>query len=506
MKPSDSLPLPDIHEIDEVNEAKINKAKELNNSALFDVHRWSDYPEVNNPVNAILEEIKELRRSKGKRIREEKKVWRSLKVIILDLWAANKLALNPYRSISKNKSDYNKKKETRYRKIHLTYDYLIPLINDLDKLDYLTQDIGYRKRSNGKKSKLTRIKATDKLINKILFPEYGVDRVVASKGQISIASHHNDNEETIILKDNKKNRIDYVETEATKLMRHNLQLINNKIAKERIALEISDEQFKALEKQIGSEDKPREIDFTKIKLHRLFNNSSFEEGGRFYGGWWQNIPREYRKYITISYKDSIELDYSGHHFRILYAKENLNPPDDPYDIDGFEREDLKIALQIILNASSKEAAKDAICKEKISDVANSDVAKLVKALEIRHQAINKYYYTGEGIKLQYLDSMLAEQVMLKMLKRGATVLPLHDSFLVLQSYREELEEIMKDEFEKMFYKSARITLKQTAIEVEFKEKERQEELSGIKKYFLTDDFEELLRVNTHKRYREIWGS
>lgn len=97
-----------VDEIDSSKEAKIKKAIELDSAELFDVYRWSDYPEVNKPVNAILEEIKELRRSKGKRIREEKKVWRHLKVVILDLWAANKLALNPYRSISKNKSDYSK--------------------------------------------------------------------------------------------------------------------------------------------------------------------------------------------------------------------------------------------------------------------------------------------------------------------------------------------------------------------------------------------------------------
>jgi hypothetical protein len=165
-------------------EARLIKARELNNSGLFDVHRWSEYPEVNSVVNVIFNEIKEYRQSKKIRIRNAEKVKKHLKVTIIDLWVANKLALNPYRAISKNKTNY-KPQVSRYRKIFLKYDYLIPVINDLEKLGYLEQSIGYQDRLTGK-SKMTRIKATEKLINKILLPEYGVDGIVAAKGQISI--------------------------------------------------------------------------------------------------------------------------------------------------------------------------------------------------------------------------------------------------------------------------------------------------------------------------------
>ena len=33
------------------------------------------------------------------------------------------------------------------------------------------------------------------------------------------------------------------------------------------------------------------IDVTQKRLRRIFNNGSFQQGGRFYGGWWQNIPK-----------------------------------------------------------------------------------------------------------------------------------------------------------------------------------------------------------------------
>lgn len=105
----------------------------------FDVHKWSDYPEVTRVVDAIFGEIKTLRTSRNERIRGADKVKRHLRVVLIDLWAASKLSLNPYRSISKNKTDYQR--ESRYRKIHLKYDYLIGIINDLVQLGYIKEKL-----------------------------------------------------------------------------------------------------------------------------------------------------------------------------------------------------------------------------------------------------------------------------------------------------------------------------------------------------------------------------
>ncbi len=476
-----------------VEEAKLIKAKALNNSGLFDVHRWSKYEEINHVVNAIFNEIKELRQSKKIRIREPAKVKRHLKVVIIDLWVANKLALNPYRAISKNKNNY-KQKESRYRKIFLKYDYLIPVINDLKKLDYLEESVGYRDRLTGK-GKMTRIKATDKLIDKILSPEYRVDVIVAAKGQISIVSDDGE-EESIFLRDQDGEDVEYTDTDETNLMRENLRIINSKLIGTRITLEITNEQFEELEAQVSSESnrKIRIIDFTKNKLHRVFNNS-FELGGRFYGAWWQNIPRDYRKYIEINYKPTVEIDYSGHHIRILYAGEDIKPPDDPYDLEEFERDDQKKALLIILNALNKTSAIKAIQKEGISEAGG-----LIDSLELRHGPINKYFYTGEGLRLQYADSLVAEQVMQTMLEHGATVLPVHDSFIVRNSYEQELEEVMTQTFESIFGKSAKTKPKVTVLEEIAKKAGETEEIQ-----FVTDDLEQLFNELNYSKVRGIWG-
>ncbi len=279
----------------------------LKTAPQFDVHKWSEYPEVNNVIDAIFVEIKALRASEGKRIRLADKVKKHLKIILIDLWVANKLTLNPFRGISKNKSDYQR--GSRYRRIFLKYDYLIPLINDLVKLEYVKQKIGGRFDSARFR---TRIKAEDKLINKILSPEYGVNRIVALKGNIGIVARNPEIEsQTIILRNSDGINIDYEETSETARMKENLKRINKKLSETRISLEITDTQHTALIDRLRSERNPRPtIDFTKNQLHRVFNHSSFENGGRFYGAWWENLPKEYRKYIHINHKLSVELDYS----------------------------------------------------------------------------------------------------------------------------------------------------------------------------------------------------
>lgn len=197
----------------------------LKTASQFDVHRWSDYPEVKNVTDCIFHEIKTLRQLKGERIRGADKVKRHLRVVLINLWVASKLSSNPYLGISKNKSDYQK--NSRYDQIYLTYDYLIGVINDLRDLEYLEEKIGFRDAVSGIGYR-TRICATEKLIEKILTPEYGVDDLVETHGSIAIVQE-NENRETIRLKDTNKNLVEYEDDENTISMRNKLVRINNKL-------------------------------------------------------------------------------------------------------------------------------------------------------------------------------------------------------------------------------------------------------------------------------------
>jgi hypothetical protein len=72
-------------------------------------------------------------------------------------------------------------------------------------------------------------------------------------------------------------------------------------------------------------------------LRRIFARGSFKLGGRAYG-WYQNIPKEWRKRITINGSATAELDFRAMHLSMLYNEANtLMPAGDPYAIPGWQR-------------------------------------------------------------------------------------------------------------------------------------------------------------------------
>tara|TARA_R100000687_G_scaffold74842_1_gene65991 strand:- start:174 stop:575 length:402 start_codon:yes stop_codon:yes gene_type:complete len=54
--------------------------------------------------------------------------------------------------------------------------------------------------------------------------------------------------------------------------------------------------------------------------------------------------------------------------------------------------------------------------------------------------------TDKGMKLQRLESDLAEAVMLHFVRQGHAILPIHDAFIVQAHLERELVEVMKDTF------------------------------------------------------------
>lgn len=122
----------------------------------------------------------------------------------------------------------------------------------------------------------------------------------------------------------RKKVIKYKNTPEVDVMRSNLERINRAIASRWIDLELSDDGFVAMQAQMrsrkdrNSED-DRQLNLTKTQLYRVFNDPEFKTGGRFYGGWWQNIPKQFRRLITIDGKRTVEADFGSLHPSILYA-------------------------------------------------------------------------------------------------------------------------------------------------------------------------------------------
>ena len=63
-----------------------------------------------------------------------------------------------------------------------------------------------------------------------------------------------------------------------------------------------------------------------------------------------------------------------------------------------------------------------------------------------HPKIKKYFFTGIGTELQYVDSCITESIVIRMIKMGIPVLGIHDSFIVGHTYKTILQEYMYDSF------------------------------------------------------------
>ena len=470
----------------------------LKTAAQFDVHRWSDYPEVNEVVDSLFREFLAYRASKKLRIRGYEKYYRHLKVVVIDLFAANKLGFNPYRGISLRKNDYQQ--NSRYRHIHLKYDYLRGVLNALENLGYVEIHKGYRnKGGNGKRS---RIKATNKLIDLFLSEHFRVKPLIENLGAVAVLQRTPD-DELIILRDSKGEPLDYEDNPETLEMRESLKKINERLSNSQIVLDINDDQVRELTEIYGEMER-FPLDLSRTSLYRVFNDPSFKLGGRFYGGWWENLPSRFRKYIRINHKPTVELDYSGHHLRMLYSREGIDAPEDLYAIDNspFSREHLKLAALIVINASSRTSARKALIEKKL----RIDTAALLALIEEHFAPVARHFYTNAGLELQYQDSQVAERVMLRMMERGAVVLPIHDSFIVRNSYEEELWDVMLEEYEKEFGYKTFLKKDRTVLEEEYAEKEPEVIDAEIKEIgFVSDDLEKLLDSENKKWFSSTFG-
>jgi len=387
------------------------------------------------------------------------------------LISENKASGQGYASIHLSPNWYSD--STRYKTKHSYRIFVERAYRGLLHLGYLSQaKAGVSHGSRG--LYLTRYRATPKLL-KFFDSKSLIELPVLFAGQLEVGETirvQQTYQEQVPLKEfdkygQPKSRtvkyrelVEYDDTEQTNQMRHNLQLINDRIATKWIDLELSKEEHVDLVAQMAKKDKEhleespddyRPLMLSKRSLYRVFNDAEFKTGGRFYGGWWQEIPSKYRDRITIDGKRTVQLDYSGLHPHILYYEEGLELKDDPYqldlipsknagDTDGF-RKFIKQCFNAMLNAEKPMQR-----APRGSRLGHWGVTwkQVVEAIRGRHPDIEDQFFTGAGLRLQRIDSDLCEAVILAMMKRSPeiVVLPVHDSFIVHHGYKDELIAMM----------------------------------------------------------------
>lgn len=226
-------------------------------------------------------------------------------------------------------------------------------------------------------------------------------------------------------------------------------------------------------------------------VYRVFNNGSWKQGGRFYGGFWQQIPREYRRHIRIDGFPTVEVDYRSHHPVLLYARKGVNywkehgPDNDPYDLsDQFieinkwrgyevtvggavatgglsneytllelERQLIKTLMLCMVNSKSDEEAIRATRKDIraqngdqwnhfYNSLTNEVMEPYVKAIRMKHKPIRDYLSQGKSLGLQFLDSQITEELVDYFTRRGIPILTVHDSYIIPEAHVQDLRRQM----------------------------------------------------------------
>lgn len=281
----------------------------------------------------------------------------------------------------------------------------------------------------------------------------------------------------------KKNRAGYQENVETPKgavidrMRANLALINEFISNQAICLNCPNWQLKKLAVKVakinplqigGPRRRKTPLNFSQVILRRIFSQGRLDRGGRFYGGWWESIPKESRRYITINGQPTVEVDFQEFHPRMLYVLHQQAAPDELYDLglrfSGLpdydpnkkpykqQREIIKKFMNALINdEQGKHRLSDASAK--FLGLSDNELREIVCA---KHPVIKLAEKTDTGLQLQFLDSEIAEKVMLDLMPLGIVALPVHDSFLVRQDFLPQLRAAMLKAFEEVMGATAKL--------------------------------------------------
>jgi hypothetical protein len=433
----------------------------LQYSRPIDVHRMSEYPEVQRVITFLLSHLKEAVLIKGS---PRDKVLRHLKVVVLDLYIAYLGDPLVYVGYPRGSDAYQS--GTRLRKLHLGLDSMKKVVDSLSTLGYLEDHRGIydRDRETGFNS---RMRATPRLIDLIDNNDVASSMIARVDDDVIVLR------EKIAKEDGGgKRELSFDDTDEIVRMREELCSYNTFLQSHKLGLSLP---VKEVESNLIAR-RCAAIDYTRNRLYRIFNGD-FSSGGRFYRGWWQNIPRDLRKYITIDGEPCSELDYSGQHLLLLYARGQdeyvwlKGLDDDPYYLEkygGEVRDLLKVAILILVNETDRQKVVRAIRKKinyDFPDLQSTDafINPLIDELMEKHPIVRQHFFSGSGSALQYQDSQIAEYVLKNMQAHGYVALPIHDSFVTQDKHLAQLYSLMKEAYRMLGVESIpHITIKKGA--------------------------------------------
>ena len=377
----------------------------------------------------------------------------AVEYLLKDLWKASKCM--PIRECSIHLAQNHYSKSRRYSDSRLNYSHIKAAFDGLLNARLIeVTETGYYDRTRMEGS-LTRFLPRDELF----------DRLNNLEGHPAITLEASLDSEVILLRhkiNGQRELIEYEDTAQSEKYRNNIHKLCKCFIQHWADLKIKDTEVSLLTERLNLSGDEEYIDLSSRTLVRIFSNGSFKEGGRFYRGWWQNVPNEYRKHITLDGKKTAEYDFSQLNPNMIYFAYNKEMgSDDAYDrvLDGEHRDVVKQAFNAMIQTDSP-------LNQKPRDINLDGLEMSWKDLRQHildaHKPIQHLFFDGLGNKLQFEDSCIAESVMLHFQVKDVAALPVHDSFIMHHGYSGELEEAMRRGFYERF--GSDIPVKKEVIE------------------------------------------
>jgi len=191
----------------------------------------------------------------------------------------------------------------------------------------------------------------------------------------------------------------------------------------------------------------------KLALRRIFGGT-LQSFGRFYGGL-ELLRKDERRTITLRGEETVSLDYRAMHPSIAYHLADVEYSGNVYRVKRGQSSDETIVVKRIMlaamNANSRRVLQrvmNDIEEDRLKGIGVTKrfdyrmVKRLAEYIDREHKAISGYMYGGASGLFQYIDSEIAEQVLLSFAMQDRPIIPVHDGFIVRRSDADHLANVL----------------------------------------------------------------
>ena len=345
--------------------------------------------------------------------------------------------------VSRDKADYARA-ESHYRPTVFNKRFL-SLLDQLHEMGVIVQTKGERYKRNYAADfgpSKAKYMSQDSILTRLSAGHTIVDQLRSvTRAEVIIETS---TQEVVMLKrDAGSDLVEYDETPRTMKYRRQMKLVNEHLEKAGSLLAVEGEA---------------KFDNRARFLVRKFTYSNFEKGGRLWGGLWDSPMKksERETLLRIQGERTVEIDFNSAIIHIAYALHGEEPPrqTDMYSIPGLHPESRPgvkkfISAHLFRESNRKQFPKDqTTSKSIIEDFHSSDRSKsytqVLALIEKVHPAlVRDFFGTGVGHHLQFLESQLLVNILLRCREKGLVCLPLHDCLIVREDKGERVASIME---------------------------------------------------------------